>query len=43
VALDRRGLLFGGSRTPAPDEYATTNQVKEFDAQRSTTPDCIKV
>lgn len=37
VALDRLGL-FDRSRAPTPDEYATTSQVKEFDAKLASTP-----
>jgi hypothetical protein len=37
VALDRLGL-FDRSRAPAPDDYATTSQVKEFDAKLASTP-----
>jgi hypothetical protein len=37
VALDRLGL-FDRSRAPTPDEYATTSQIKEFDAKMASTP-----
>jgi hypothetical protein len=37
VALDRLGL-FDRSRAPAPDDYATTSQVKDFDAKLASTP-----
>jgi hypothetical protein len=37
VAMDRLGL-FDRSRAPAPDDYATTSQIKEFDAKLASTP-----
>jgi hypothetical protein len=37
VWIDRLGL-FDRSRAPAPDAYATTSQVKEFDAKIDSTP-----
>lgn len=37
VALDRLGL-FDRSRAPGPDEYATTSQIKDFDAKLASTP-----
>ncbi|HOE41470.1 MAG TPA: twin-arginine translocation pathway signal protein [Rhodoferax sp.] len=37
VWLDRLGL-FDRSRAPAPDAYATTSQIKEFDAKIDSTP-----
>lgn len=37
VALDRLGL-FDRSRAPGPDDYATTSQVKDFDAKLASTP-----
>lgn len=37
VALDRLGL-FDRSRAPAPDDYATTSQIKDFDAKLASTP-----
>jgi hypothetical protein len=35
--MDRLGL-FDRSRAPAPDDYATTSQIKEFDAKLASTP-----
>jgi hypothetical protein len=37
VALDRLGL-FDRNQTPKPDDYATTSQIKEFDAKMANTP-----
>lgn len=37
VALERLGL-FDRSRAPRPDDYATTSQVKDFDAKLASTP-----
>ncbi len=37
VAMDRLGL-FDRSRAPGPDDYATTSQIKEFDAKMVSTP-----
>jgi hypothetical protein len=37
VAMDRLGL-FDRSRAPGPDDYATTSQIKEFDAKLASTP-----
>lgn len=37
VALERLGL-FDRSRAPGPDDYATTSQVKDFDAKLASTP-----
>ena len=37
VALDRLGL-FDRQQIPKPDDYATTSQLKEFDAKMASTP-----
>jgi hypothetical protein len=37
VAMERLGL-FDRSRAPGPDDYATTSQIKEFDAKMASTP-----
>ncbi|MES2951662.1 MAG: twin-arginine translocation pathway signal protein [Pseudomonadota bacterium] len=37
VALDKLGL-FDRKHAPAPDDYATTSQIKEFDAKLASTP-----
>jgi hypothetical protein len=37
VAMERLGL-FDRSRAPGPDDYATTSQLKEFDAKMASTP-----
>jgi hypothetical protein len=37
VALERLGL-FDRSRAPGPNDYATTSQVKDFDAKLASTP-----
>jgi hypothetical protein len=37
VAMDRLGL-FDRTRAPGPDDYATTSQIKEFDAKLVSTP-----
>ncbi len=37
VAMDRLGL-FDRSRAPGPDDYATTSQIKDFDAKLASTP-----
>ncbi len=37
VAMDRLGL-FNRSKAPAADDYATTSQIKEFDAKLASTP-----
>jgi len=37
VALNALGL-FDRSKAPAPDDYATTSQIKEFDAKLASTP-----
>ncbi len=37
VAMDRLGL-FDRTQAPKPDDYATTSQIKEFDAKLASTP-----
>ena len=37
VAMERLGL-FDRTRAPAPDDYATTSQIREFDAKLASTP-----
>ena len=37
VAMERLGL-FDRTRPPAPDDYATTSQIKDFDAKLASTP-----
>jgi hypothetical protein len=37
VAMERLGL-FDRTRAPAPDDYATTSQIKDFDAKLVSTP-----
>jgi hypothetical protein len=37
VAMDRLGL-FNRTKAPAADDYATTSQIKEFDAKLASTP-----
>jgi hypothetical protein len=37
VALERLGL-FDRSRAPGPNDYATTSQIKDFDAKLASTP-----
>ena len=37
VAMERLGL-FDRTRAPAPDDYATTSQIQEFDAKLASTP-----
>ena len=37
VAMERLGL-FDRSRAPAPDDYATTSQITDFDAKLASTP-----
>ena len=37
VAMERLGL-FDRTRAPGPDDYATTSQVKDFDAKLASTP-----